>query len=79
MEPTLKKSILEYVLGRRKVLEITGPPRLVATLYEAIESSRELLRNLRRGADHKTLRESLDRRQIAAERYQKMTGESWDI
>jgi len=79
MEPELKKSIIEYVLGQRKKLEIEGPPRLVATLYEAIESSRDLLRNLREGRDPKTLRESLERRQLAAKRFKNVTGEDWDI
>ena len=55
MEPELKKSILEYVLGKRKKLEISGPPRLVATLYEAIESSRNLLEDLRDILFRKTL------------------------
>jgi len=79
MEPSLKKSILEYILGNRKKLEITGSPQLIATLYEAIESSRSLLSNLRRGVDYRTLRESLERRQKAADRYKKVTGEDWDI
>jgi len=79
MEPTLKKSILEYVLGHRKILEISGPPQLLATLHEAIESSKALLSNLKRGSSHKTLRESLERRQRAAERYKRVTGEDWDI
>jgi hypothetical protein len=79
MEPTLKKSILEYVLGRRKALEISGPPQLLATLYEAIESSRALLLTLREGSNHRALRESLERRQRAAERYKRVTGEDWDI
>ena len=35
MQPELKKSILEYVLGERKELELVGPPALIATIYEA--------------------------------------------
>ena len=79
MEAELKKSILEYVLGKRNKLEIAGPPRLLATLFEAIESSKNLLRNLRNGKDAKTLKESLERRQKAAERFKDVTGEDWDI
>ena len=79
MEPELKKSILEYVLGKRKKLEISGPPRLVATLYEAIESSRNLLEDLRKGVSQKILKESLDKKQKAAARYKKITGEDWSV
>lgn len=79
MEPELKKSILEYVLGKRRKLEISGPPRVIATLYEAIESSRNLLHSLRKGEGPEKLRESLERRQRAAERYKSMTGDDWDI
>lgn len=79
MEPELKKSIIEYVLGKRKKLEIVGPPRLIATLYEAIEASKFLLKNLREGRNPKILRESLERRQRAAERFKNVTGQDWDI
>lgn len=79
MEPELKKSIIEHVLGKRKKLEIVGPPRILVTLYEAIESSKYLLRNLREGCSPKTLRESLERRQKAAERFKSVTGQDWDI
>jgi hypothetical protein len=79
MDAELKKSILEYVLGKRKKLEIAGPPRLLATLFEAIEASKNLLKNLRNEKDSKTLRESLERRQKAAERFKNVTGEDWDI
>jgi len=79
MEPELRKSILEYILGKRKSLEISGPPRVLATLHEAIESSRSLLATLRRGESPERLRESLDRRKRAAERFKNVTGEDWDI
>ena len=79
MEAELKKSILEYVLGKRNKLEIAGPPRLLATLFEASESSKNLHRNLRNVKDAKTLKESLERRQKAAERFKDVTGEDWDI
>jgi hypothetical protein len=79
MEPELKKSIIEYVLGKRNKLEIVGPPRVIAALYEAIDSSKCLLSNLREGKDPKTLRESLERRQLAANRIKNLTGEDWDI
>ena len=79
MEPELKKSILEYVLGRRKKLELTGPPRVVATLHEAIEASRDLLSSLRHGVSPKSLGEALERRKRAAERYKNVTGDDWDL
>jgi len=79
MEPELKKSIIEHVLGKRKKLEITGPPQLLAALYEAVEASKNLLKNLREGRSTDVIRQSLERRQNAADRYKKVTGEDWDI
>lgn len=79
MEPELKKSIIEYVLGKRKQLEISGPPRLIAVLHEAIESSRNLLSNLRNGVNSDTLKELIEKRQKAIKRYKKVTGEDWSV
>lgn len=79
MEPTLKKSILEYVVGKRKTLEISGPPRLIATLWEAAESCRSLLHTLRQSSEPERVREAMERRQVAAKRWKDLTGEDWDI
>jgi len=79
MQPEIKKSILEYVLGTRRELEIVGPPIVVATIYEAAESSSALLRALREERDAKTVRGLMERRKIAAERFKRVTGEDWDI
>jgi len=79
MQPEIKKSILEYVLGTRRELEIVGPPIVVATIYEAAESSSALLRALREELDAKTVRGLMERRKIAAERFKRVTGEDWDI
>jgi hypothetical protein len=79
MQPEIKKSILEYVLGTRRELEIVGPPIVVATIYEAAESSSALLRALREERDAKTVRRLMERRKVAAERFKRVTGEDWDI
>ena len=79
MEPELKKSIIEHILGKRKKLEIAGPPRVLAVIYEAVEASKSLLKNLREGKDTRTIRLSLERRQQAADRFKNVTGEDWDI
>jgi len=79
MQPELKKPILEYVLGQRKKLEIVGPPIVIATIYEAAESSALLLSALREEKDAKTVRSLMDRRKTAALRFKKITGEDWDI
>jgi hypothetical protein len=79
MEPTLKKSILEYVIGKRKTLEISGPPRLIATLWEAAESCRSLLHTLRLSSEPERVKEAMERRQVAAKRWKDLTGEDWDI
>jgi hypothetical protein len=79
MQPEIKKSILEFVLGKRKELEIVGPPALVATIHEAADSSAQLLRALREELGSSTIRQLMDRRRIAAERFKRLTGEDWDI
>lgn len=79
MEPELKKSIIEHVLGKRKKLEIFGPPRVLAVIHEAIEASKSLLKNLREGKEPHVIRQSLERRQQAADRFKNVTGEDWDI
>ena len=79
MQPELKKPILEYVLGQRKKLEIVGPPIVIATIYEAAESSALLLSALREEKDAETVRSLMDRRKTAALRFKKITGEDWDI
>lgn len=79
MDPTLKKSILEYVIGKRKTLEISGPPRLIATLWEAAESCRSLLHTLYQTSKPEKIREAMERRQVAAKRWKDLTGEDWDI
>lgn len=79
MQPEIKKSILEYVLGTRRELEIVGPPVVVATIYEAANSSSELLRALREEEDPKTIRKLMERRKVAAARFKRVTGEDWDI
>ena len=79
MQPEIKKSILEYVLGTRRELEIVGPPVVVATIYEAANSSSELLRALREEKDPKTIRKLMERRKVAAARFKRVTGEDWDI
>ena len=79
MQPDLKKSILEYVLGKRKELELVGPPALIATIYEAAESASSLLRALREEKNEETIQSLMKRRQNAANRFKKLTGEDWDI
>jgi hypothetical protein len=79
MQPELKKPILEYVLGSRRELEIVGPPIVVATIYEAAESSMRLLQALREERDAQTVRSLMERRKSAAARFKRVTGEDWDI
>jgi hypothetical protein len=79
MQPELKKSILEYVLGERKELELVGPPALIATIYEAVESASLLLRALREEKNEEAIQALMKRRKSAANRFKKLTGEDWDI
>lgn len=79
MQPEIKKSILEFVLGKRKELEIVGPPALVATIYEAADSAAQLLRALREERGSSDVRGLMERRLAAAERFKRLTGEDWDI
>ena len=79
MQPELKKSITEYVLGERKELEIVGPPSIVAVIYEAASSASSFLRALREGKSIDVIKPLMERRKKAAERFKNLTGDDWDI
>lgn len=79
MDPIIKKSIIEYVLGQRAELSITGSPRMVATIYEAAIASRSLLQLLKNEQDLNKINEAIERRKTAAKRFAEITGSEWDI
>jgi hypothetical protein len=79
MENELKQAILEYITGARKELEISGPPRAIASLHEAIVSSKDLFVLLHENKNPSLISEAYKRRKVALERFKKETGDNWDI
>lgn len=79
MDTTLKQAILEYITGARKELEISGPPRAIAALHEAIESSKNLFVLLHENKNTSLIPEAYKKRQEAILRFKKETGDNWDI
>ena len=77
MDNNLKIALAEYISGNRKTLEVHGNRVLLVTLYEATESSRELLASLREGKDEDRVIRLMERRKLAMKRWKNVTGESW--
>jgi hypothetical protein len=77
MDNKLKTALAEYIRGNRETLEIHGNRVLLVTLYEAAESSRELLASLREGKDEENVLRLMERRKAAMKRWKNVTGESW--
>lgn len=78
MDKTLRSSIAEFILGKRKSLTLEGNPQTIAVLYEAAMSSRNLMMVLS-GTDPEQLQVALQRKREAVERFKRFTGKNWDL
>ena len=78
MEPTLKKSITEYIVGKRDQLILVGNPVTLSIVYEATRTSKNLLEALRSG-DIDKVSSALNEKRIAVTRYERVIGSSWDL
>lgn len=77
MNDEVKFKIAKFILGLSESLEITGHPLKTAALAEAIQSSKDLLSDLKENASIDKIQRSIDRKRIAIERWKNLTGEKW--
>jgi hypothetical protein len=78
MEPIIKKSLVEYISGRRKTLTLVGDPVFISVMYEAANASRKLLLALQEGKIDE-VSSALERKRIAVSRYERVTGQNWGL
>ena len=78
MNGNLRKSLVEYILGKRESLRLVGPPLVIAVVYETAQASRELYAALEAGRVP-LVESALDRKRVAVERWEKVTGMKWDL
>jgi hypothetical protein len=78
MESIIKKSLAEYISGRRKTLTLVGDPVFISVMYEAANTSRKLLLALREGKIDE-VSNALEQKRIAVSRFERVTGQSWGL
>jgi len=78
MEPIIKKSLVEYISGRRKTLTLVGDPVFISVMYEAANTSRKLLLALREGKIDEVA-SALEQKRIAVSRFERVTGQNWGL
>jgi hypothetical protein len=78
MEPIIKKSLVEYISGRRKTLILVGDPVFISVMYEAANTSRKLLLALREGRIDE-VSSALEQKRIAVSRFERVTGQNWGL
>lgn len=77
MNDEVKSKIVRFILGLSESLEITGHPLKAASLAEAIQSSKDLLNRLNENESIESIRQAIDRKRVAVERWKNLTGEKW--
>lgn len=78
MNGNLRKTLVEYILGKRDSVRLVGPPIVIAVVYETAQASRELYEALESGRVGLVER-ALDRKKKAVTRWEKVTGMKWDL
>jgi hypothetical protein len=78
MEPILKKTLVEYITGKRDCVTLVGHPVSIAIIHEAAKASRELFLSLNEGSID-NVSSALEKKRIAVERYEKVTGTHWGL
>jgi hypothetical protein len=79
MKNELKREIAEYILGEREEITISGNPEQVAVTAEAIQASRALYLVLQQESSPGNLKEALNRKQRAVERWRRVISPEWDL
>jgi len=78
MNGNLRKTLVEYILGKRESVRLVGPPAVIAVVYETAQASRELYEALETGRVSLVER-ALNRKSVAVSRWEKVTGMKWDL
>lgn len=78
MEPIIKKSLVEYISGRRDTLVLVGDPIFISIMYEAVATSKKLLLALKEG-DIDGVASALEQKRIAVSRFERVTGQNWGL
>ncbi len=79
MDNSTKKSIVEYVLGMREELILEGEPALISVTASAVEASKSLYVALNEGRNIEEIKEALQRKKKAVDRWNSYTNKNWDI
>jgi hypothetical protein len=78
MEPILKKTLVEYITGKRREITLVGHPISISIIHEAARASRDLFISLKEG-DIERVSLALENKRVAVERYEKVTGTPWGL
>jgi|APGre2960657373_1045057.scaffolds.fasta_scaffold668930_1 hypothetical protein len=78
MNGNLRKSLAEYIIGKRESIRLIGPPTVIAVVYETTQASRELYVALETGRVP-LVEGALRRKKEAVERWERVTGMKWDL
>ena len=78
MDNSLKKSLVEYITGRRGELTLEGPPLTLALVYETAQASRALYVALEKG-NIELISSALTKKKEAVQRWEKTTGSAWGL
>lgn len=78
MNGNLRKSLAEYIVGKRESVRLIGPPTVIAVVYETAQASRELYVALETGRVS-LVEGALRRKKEAVERWERVTGMKWDL
>jgi hypothetical protein len=79
MDNSTKKSIVEYVLGMREELILEGEPTLISVTASAVEASKNLYVALNEGKNIEEIKEALQKKKKAVDRWNSYTNKNWDI
>jgi hypothetical protein len=78
MNGNLRKTLVEYILGKRDSVRLVGPPLTIAVVYETAQASRELYEALESGRV-RVVEDALRRKKEAVARWERVTGMKWDL
>lgn len=78
MNGNLRKTLVEYILGKRDSVRLVGPPLTIVVVYETAQASRELYEALESGRV-RVVEDALRRKKEAVARWERVTGMKWDL
>ena len=78
MDTTLRKTLVEYIVGKRDSVKLIGAPVIIAVVYETAQASKALYNALSTGSS-KLVESALLRKKVAVKRFEGLTGIKWDL